>query len=71
MFQGILRYLGLDRESKRVRAETLQNLSRARDELDELQSRLKEASKISIRGQKALNKTLSEGDISGKRAARI
>lgn len=69
MIQAILRYLGLDAESKRVRSEALHNLARARDELDSLQRRLEETSKISVRGQRALHKTLSEGDISGKRAA--
>lgn len=65
MIQFILKYLGWDDETKRMRAEARQNLAMAGTQLLQLQRRLEETSKISSAGRKALRKTLSES-ISGE-----
>ena len=67
MFHALLRYLGLDQETKRVRQEAQQNLALADVQLDQLQKRLEETSQISVTGGLAIRKTLRESDFSGKR----
>lgn len=69
MIQAVLRYLGLDEESKRVRSEAQQNLEKAGSQLTQLQLRFEETRKISTTGRRALRKTLSESDFGKRRAA--
>lgn len=69
MIQAILRYLGLDAETKRVREEAQQNLVKTEAQLLQLRARLAETSRISSSGRKALTKTLSESDFGRQRAA--
>jgi hypothetical protein len=65
MLQALLRYLGLDAESKRQRAETKERLDRANSQLDLLQKKLEETSQNSLKEQKAIHKTLSQGGSRG------
>lgn len=67
MMQSLLRYLGLDADTKRLREEARENLNRAESQLEQLQRRLDEGSKISSKGKTALHKTLSESDFGGTR----
>lgn len=67
MFQALLRYLGLDEETKRVRLKAQENLEKAEKELEQLQHRLEETSQISVTGRRELRKTLRESDFSGTR----
>jgi len=67
MFQALLKYLGLDQETKQVRQKAQENLEAANTQLDQLQKRLEETSQISVTGGLAIRKTLRESDFSGKR----
>jgi hypothetical protein len=69
MIQSILRYLGWDEETKRVRAQAQENLTKAGEQLVQLRTRLQETSRISTTGRTALTKTLSESDFGRQRAA--
>jgi hypothetical protein len=68
MMQTVLRYLGWDEETKRVREEAKQNITLAEQQLAQIQARLRETSRISTSGRKALSKTLSESDFGQRRA---
>jgi hypothetical protein len=65
----VWRYLGLDEETKRLRAEAKENLEKTESQLVQLRARLQETSRISTSGRKALNRTLSESDFGRQRAA--
>jgi hypothetical protein len=67
MIQTVLRYLGLDAETKRQRAEAKENIAKAEAQLLQLSARLEETSKIHTTGNSALRKTLSEIPFSGPR----
>ena len=67
--RSILRYLGWDAETRRVRAEAQANLTRAEAQLVQLRARLQETSRISTSGRTALTQTLSESDFGRQRAA--
>jgi len=70
MFQGLLRYLGLDQETKRVRREAQINLERASVELSQLQNRFAAASRTSDSGRAALTRALRDSEFNiGKRRA--
>ena len=65
MIQAVLRYLGLDAESKRMRAEAKENIAKAEAQLLQLRARLEETSKIHVTGNSALRQTLSESPFGG------
>lgn len=67
MIQAVLKYLGLDAETKRKRAEAKANIAEAEDQLKKLRARLEETSKIHTTGNSALRQTLSEAPFSGRR----
>ena len=67
MIQAVLRYLGLDAETKRMRSEAKENINKAEAQLLQLRVRLEETSKIHTTGNSALRKTLSESNLGGPR----
>jgi nitrate reductase assembly molybdenum cofactor insertion protein NarJ len=67
MIQVVLKYLGLDAETKRMRAEAKDNIGKAEAQLLQLRARLEETSKIHVTGNSALRKTLSESSLGGPR----
>jgi hypothetical protein len=67
VIQAVLRYLGLDAETKRTRAEAKENITKAEAQLLQLRARLEETSKIHVTGNSALHKTLSESSLGGPR----
>lgn len=69
MIRALLRYLGWDAETKRLRAEAQENLGKAEAQLVQLRVRLEETSKISTTGNSALRKTLSESEFGRRRRA--
>lgn len=69
MIQAILRYLGWDEETKRVRRQAQENINLAGEQLSQIRVRLQETSAISVTGNRALHKTLSESDFGQRRAA--
>lgn len=69
MFQAILKYLGLDRETKRVRQQAQENLIKASAALDELKVRLEETTSITVNSRTATMKALRESDFGKARRA--
>lgn len=67
MLKGVLRYLGMDGESKRKRLEMAKNLEYVDAKLDHLQVRLDEYSRVSSVEKKELDKALTESEFGGKR----
>ncbi len=64
MIQTVLRYLGLDEQSKRFRKQAVHDLEVAEVQLGLLRQRFEETSRISTTGSRDLKKTLSESDFS-------
>ena len=69
MLKGVLRYLGMDEESKRKRAEMEANLRHADAQLDLVQAKLDEYSRVCSIEKRDLDKALTESDFGGKRTA--
>lgn len=71
MLKGVLRYLGLDAESKRVREEAERKVRLADSTLDQLQARLDESSRVTIRGRAELDQIIRESETGDKRSRAV
>lgn len=64
MFQCLLRHLGLDKDTKRVREETHANFNKAEEELTQLQKRFAATARTSDSGSAALTRIIRDSEIS-------
>jgi hypothetical protein len=65
MIRGLLRYLGLDEESRQQHKEMEEHLEEASRKLDQLKHRFEESSRISVIGSTELSESLKEHKLVG------
>lgn len=73
MFCSVLRYLGLDEETRKVRALAKANLEKASEAIDQLQERFVASSRNSVTAREDITKALRDSEIDielPRRAAR-
>lgn len=62
MLQSVLRYLGLDAETRRIRTNATRNFEKAREALEEISDRLENSTRTRVKATQQLSRAIRDSE---------